>query len=494
MAYVRGKGFVSIMELIIVALILFAAFNIFFPGFSYRSRWSDALLLLKGRDIVLTIDRLGRLYNYSFDRSRLERFLEEAFPETSLIVWPEVRGVIKNDIKISCNCTDEELDDLRSWLNGIKVNGRNITFTICPTDLEKINPCGEEKGPDVLVIIGYKELTEPKYLDSLRGHLKKDNGIVEVADLTEEQIDDVQKEIFGLSWIGGFPNELIAYDEFGRKPDDAGDIIYHPYKYFYHVPITLQAFPSPNVKTDPVLELTPPVCSDIAKGVFGLRVNATTDTPENYTFWICDSYYVYFDTDANQSADTVISVGDAFSVNYTEMIFNFSLRYVEPRRIGVSFEPGYTFHDFIKVDYGSGSLPPGREGKGLPPGQPSPPGWQQAAWASYEFLYPIDGDTNRILVQGNQKVKWQNQDQPTPAVILNATSARTAWIANFTENGVGDDERLLFISLLLWASNKRTEATIPENLKIGYITSYINVENKDMFEVYEFDFGIGYPY
>ncbi|RLI81837.1 hypothetical protein DRP07_06520, partial [Archaeoglobales archaeon] len=465
MVYVRGKGFVSMMELIIVALILFAAFNIFFPGFSYRSRWSDALLLLKGRDIVLTIDRLEKLYNYSFDRSSLNEFLAKAFPETSLIVWPEIKGAIKSDIKVSCNCTDEELDYLRSWLSGIKLNGRDITFTICPTDLERINPCGKDKGPDVLVIIGYKELTDPKYLSLLREHLKKDNGIVEVADLTEEQIDDVQKEIFGLNWTGGFPNELIAYDEFGRKPDGVDDIIFHPYKYFHHVPIMLQAFPSRNVKIDPVLESTPPVCSDIARGVFKLRVNTTTDMPENYTFWICDFSSVYFDTDANQSADIVILVNDDFSVNYSDMIFNFSLRYVEPRRIGVSFKPGYTFHDFIKVDYGSGSLPPGREGKGLPPGEPSPPGWQQAAWASYEFLYPIDRDVNRILIRGNQDVRWENQDHPTPAVILNATFSRAAWIANFTENGVGDDERLLFISLLLWASNKKSEATVPENLR-----------------------------
>jgi hypothetical protein len=72
---------------------------------------------------------------------------------------------------------------------------------------------------------------------------------------------------------------------------------------------------------------------------------------------------------------------------------------------------------------------------------------------------------------------------------------RVAWIADFTDNDIiGDDHKLLLTSLLLWASNKKASAVLSSNLKIGYLTSYVNINNTDMFEVYKFNLGLGYPY
>jgi hypothetical protein len=80
-------------------------------------------------------------------------------------------------------------------------------------------------------------------------------------------------------------------------------------------------------------------------------------------------------------------------------------------------------------------------------------------------------------------------------VILKSTPAyNTAWIANFTDGGVGDDERMLLISLLLFASKKRASELTITPVKRGYEISYINVANKDMFDVYLFSLGLGYPF
>jgi len=494
------KSFVSMLEMIIVVIALFVAFSVFFPGFYYKSRWSDMLLLLKNRDIILTADRVGQLYNYSFNASALQNFLDSLLgKEAGMVAWSETEGTIKSRLWIACNCTNEELNNIVSWFKGLRINDREIEVLPCYTNLEAINPC--ISSSDVLLIWGYKNLSSSVYLSMFKNYLKEEErGIVEIMDLNETQIDEVQRQIFGLTWVGGFPTGFIYYDEFTRKPYNTTDITYTAWKYFNHIPISLfatQDLGSGTPPSDP--GFSPSFCGSLRAGDFLIQANVS------YPFWICDSNKVYFDTNLTKKADVEVKEGENF---YIQDFFNsslnwtFSLNYIiDGNKIGVSFEPSYKFHDFIKEDLGAvGGLPPGLEKKAkYPPGGPQPPGWENAAWASYEFLYPIDGNEDRILIKGNQKTEknpsWGNKNLTTPAVILNATPiSRVAWISDFTEEGVGDDERLLLISLLLWTSNKRAVGVLAPELKLGFKTSYVNSVNKDMFEVYKFNLGLGYPF
>jgi hypothetical protein len=80
---------------------------------------------------------------------------------------------------------------------------------------------------------------------------------------------------------------------------------------------------------------------------------------------------------------------------------------------------------------------------------------------------------------------------------LNGTFSRTAWIADFSRDGldkVEDDHRELLLSLILWASNKRSVSMTSSQLKTGFISTYINAFNDDIFEIYKFKLGLGYPY
>jgi hypothetical protein len=74
------KGIVAVLEMIMVIIALFVAFNILFPEFVYKTKWNEALLLLKGRDILLTIDRMGELYTYSLDPNASREFLDTVIP------------------------------------------------------------------------------------------------------------------------------------------------------------------------------------------------------------------------------------------------------------------------------------------------------------------------------------------------------------------------------------------------------------------------------
>ncbi len=501
------KGQIALIEMITSVIILFVSLGIFFPGFSYHDRWSESLVLLKGKDLILTIDRLGKdnLYNLSFNLTALEDFLNQTIPisKTGIISWSETEGTFKPTISVACNCTNVTISALRSWFTRygepfIRVNDRKIKIEFWDTTLDSIKP-----GTDVLLIWGYKNLS--KYKQNLLDYLAEGNGIVEMSDIGIGKLDDGHKQIFDLqfqrSTAGGDIRDVAVYDEFRRKPNNASDIIYTPWKYFYHIPIPLLA--TQTTGPIPSDQIIPRSCGDIATGNFSIQANITGENIGeliNYMFWICDSTYVYFDTDRDPDGKPNVELEEGYNFYILDYYnetpdearnWTFYLSYINGQEeIGVSFRSEYKFHDFIKVEWGCSVT--NKSGKAnRPAGKFIPPGWCRGKkpWSGYTVVLPGSDDYYKILIQADTKTKHR---EPIPGVVLNTNISRTAWISNFTEEGVGDDEKLLLLSLLFWASNK--EAVGALDIKIGYTTSYINTVNIDMFEIYRFNLGLGYPY
>jgi hypothetical protein len=199
------KGFVNILELIFVLIALFIAFGILFPGASYVNKWSQALLIANSRDIILTADRMGKLYDYSFDASQLSGFLNQVIPitRTNLLAWSQIEGTIKSRVIVACNCTEQQKDDLTSWISGITFNGRTVDIDFVRTNLDEIN-----MPSDVLLIFGYRDITP------------------------------VQDEIFGITEGGTWGSPTYGgtwgsptYDEI-IKPATASNITYQAYKIY----------------------------------------------------------------------------------------------------------------------------------------------------------------------------------------------------------------------------------------------------------------------
>ena len=441
---VGKKGVVNVLELITVVITLFVSFSIFFPQADYKNRWDDAYMILKARDMILLLERTGSLHTYAFSPDEVRSFFETLFPESSLIVWSETDGGIKSDIKIACDCPSGTIAELAEWVNGLKLNERNITISFCSADLDSPTPCVDDS--DALLIWGYKPL-EP-YEQLLSDYISDGNGVVEVMDFNQPgEVDSVQTGVFGLRWAGEGIGTM-DYDEFPRKPRNTADIIFEPYKYFYHVPLPL--------KTNDTGE-TIDGCDYIPakNGTFDFKGT-------EYGFWICGSNSVWFDTDGDIVNDTLVERGEEVTIGG---IYNFSLNYVNSdSSMSVSFKPSYRFDDFL--EYAS------------QPGQ-------------FAHIEPADYDANRILIRAVEL----STAKKYPGVILNKFGETgTAWVANFSEDGFGDDEKMLLISLLLWSSNKQSAGSAVSNIRMGYLTSYVTINNVDMFEVYKFDLGLGSPF
>jgi len=437
------KAQISAIEMTISVIILFVAFAVFFPGFSFKSEWDSAYLMITGRDLLLAIDRNSKIEEYSFNTTSMKIFVDKIFSRNDTIIWTSIDDTIKNKLVIACNCTNESMSQLNYWLKDLKVNNHTINSYICYTNLEeKINPCfGYD--PDVLIIWGYKDLSRDKYIKIMKDFLNNDNGIVEIADLSI--VDDTQKEIFGIA-SSNYIFGPAAPDSF-QKPQNGTVLTYQPYKYFYHVPFPIKLIE--NTGSIPVEGIPQCPSSSTQKGNFTFREKVIY-------LWICDSNTIYFDTNNNNIADFRTTIRSSF--NLTD--YNFFLNYIDGSSVLISFKPIYNFTDF-KGD---------------------------------NKLYPADNDINRILLSNGNYFETSN---PIPVVILNESIGKTAWVADFSRNGlenVKDDHKHLLISLILDVSNKKAKELTFGSVEIGRSTSYLDVINYDMFEFYKLNLGVGRPF
>jgi len=442
----RSKGVINVIELAIVIVTLFVSFSVFFPGTSYRNKWDDAYGMLKARDAVLALERIGRLHEYSFSGTQMDKFLNNLTAGSNVIVWHSVSGGIKEETKIACACPADVVAWLNNWAGRTTLNNRNVSMTFCSAVIDPADACFASS--DALLVWGYRSL-QPSY-SIITDYVSKGGGLVEVVDFSQaSQIssESVQSGVVGLSWAS-LTFAAAQRSVFARTPRSTSDIIYEPYKYFHHIPITLK----------------------IAS--FGQNISNCTYNPTGngilvlkgvpYEFDTCNASSAWFDTDGTGGWDTLVNKSNTTSIGGS----NVTLNYVNGvSSISVSFAPPHVFGDILSYQSS---------------GSPNAP-----------YIKPADNNSDRVLVQAIFA-----GSAPQPAVIIGSYgSGRTAWMPEFGKDALNDDEKALLMSLLLWAANKEpsTAGTDISSFRAGYMTSYINVKNYDMFEIYKLNLGIGYP-
>jgi hypothetical protein len=91
------KGIMSIIEVMITGIILFVAFLHFFPQYAINSKWDKALLVIKVRDTLNTIDRLNKTYDLATSNDAFTAFMNRTFlPEKTggvVVWWKVVEGI-----------------------------------------------------------------------------------------------------------------------------------------------------------------------------------------------------------------------------------------------------------------------------------------------------------------------------------------------------------------------------------------------------------------
>ncbi len=421
---------------------MFVSFRVFFPETSYNTKWEDAYGVLRARDMILVLERTDNLHRYAFNRTEMDSFLDTISSGTNLIFWNSVTGGIKGNFRIACNCSDQTVSDLNSWYDDMTLNNREINVTFCHSYITSTDSCLQNS--DMLLIMGeYSDLSGNEKI--INDYISEGNGIVQSVDFYEEtqiESDNVQKNIFNLEW-NGIEIESLDYVSFEREPRNNEDIIYTIHKYFYHLPL-----PKKSTETDIITGCT-------EKGYIEINSN-------EYSFWICNNNTVIFDTDDDNIADTEVSEEEFFVLGDE----NFYLNYIHGNsRISFSFRPDYEFDDFLSFVY------PGEDVLRI------------------VNVTPRDQNSDKVLLLGS------SSSGDFPACIINEVhGGKSAWIPLLGKDGYTDDEKTLLLSLILWSSNKESNRIDLSQIRSGYKSSYIKVVNRDMFEIYKFNFGIGYPF
>jgi hypothetical protein len=443
-----SKGLAVTLELLTVIAALFVAYSTFFPARAYTGNWDDAYAVLMSRDTIASLVASGDLYSYMSDESAMSDFFDTMFPESNYVFWYSMEGT-KDKITIACNCTSEQITKIDAWSDGLRMNDRDIDVFVCYTKLEEPkSTC--MKTSDVLLTWGTQDLAE--YEQGLMSYLTEDKGIVEIVDFPAgASPDSTQQAIFGITNSGVFDGT----EDVMHQPDSTDWLTYGPFKYFYHMPLTLYA-PENAALTE---------CLVSMKGSFS---HSIAGIPLWHDFWTCNGTYVFFDMNDDGvyvEDDDVgpLSEGDKVTLGP----YDFMLGYVDSsNKIRMSF-PGsadYKFMDFVQAP-------------------------------ATEPVFPDDGDITRILVQ-------MDGAQPSPAcgVIVNGPyDSRTAWMADLGRGGLDvpdftDDHRQLLLSLLVWSSRKRVGSETIPSIQEGRMSSYVEINNIDVFEIHKYEIGVGSPY
>ena len=425
--------------MIAAVLIIWVSFNMLFPTIKYINSWEDAKLVLLGRDSILSIDRSGKLYRLSFNKTELSNTIKEIVNDSKVLFSYETRGAPKTEIVVACNCTKTQIQNLTKFFYRSFFNDRIVHINFIPTNLEKsIN-----MPSDLLLIWGYRDLSP--YYNIIERYMKTGRGVIEVSDLNLATIDDGHKRIFGIDVCPSCSISSLQ-DNYFIEPSSTNEQKYQLFKIFYHFPMRVDAPTSTDsVPTEPSV----PICisQNLWEGYFKFRETY-------YKFWICNNTHVYFDSDNNELADISVKVRDYFNIS----IYNFSLSYIVNSSIFVSFKEDYFFKDLNK-------------------------GFSKIALFSPQ--------SQRLLLSAGK----YTDNTEIPSLVVNTSLSKAVWIANISRNGVenmNDDEKLLLLSSIIYASNKEFYSKV--FFKRATMVQYINFDNYDMLDLYSFGLGFSYPY
>ncbi len=93
------KGIISIIEVMLTGLILMISFLFFFPQYSIKTQWSDALLEIKIKDTLAAIDSLNKTYDFATNSTQFNDFMNNVFnPEftgSAVVWWEDVQNLIE---------------------------------------------------------------------------------------------------------------------------------------------------------------------------------------------------------------------------------------------------------------------------------------------------------------------------------------------------------------------------------------------------------------
>ncbi len=226
------KGFMHIMEILIIVLVMFFVIMQLMGVPRYAIDWSQIELITHGNDVLFLLDKKG--VNW-FNGTEIDNELKKIFDETNIIYDLKIRDGIKPNITVGCICKEYQESILKGMLNPFTINGQETNFVY----IERIDP-SKPSFPvrfDVIVIFDANIAT----LDSeVSNYLMHDRGVVQIRDITnplEVSKGTTYDKYFGMMWNNSHTGaDNVNNITFTYQARDPTNRYYNLYKYFSHIP------------------------------------------------------------------------------------------------------------------------------------------------------------------------------------------------------------------------------------------------------------------
>jgi hypothetical protein len=236
---VKRKGFFHILEVVIVAMMIFVVLTQLYSVPKANQPWDAAKLNVMSEDLLYSLDAKG--VNW-FSQTEVNRTLYNTLPGTMGYAVSTTQDV-RPSMKIGLVCTGTDLTEINSMLQNFPLNGIQRRFTvtpIAPGNLD-LSPGGAHSGNDAIVFCNSPGLNDAQISNAER-YLSGGGGIVEFSDLSAAVVQDSRwyDEVINLQWTDSVNPAPSARARFPyMDPDERR---YPVQKIFFGIP-TIPATP-----------------------------------------------------------------------------------------------------------------------------------------------------------------------------------------------------------------------------------------------------------
>jgi hypothetical protein len=224
------KGFLHIVEIVIVALMAFLVLMQFSYLPKQNADWGSMKLSIQANDILFSLEKKGVDW---FNSTQLDHAISSSVSNNTIYNL-KIRNVMKPYINVGCICSVAENTSLAGTLKPFEINGQPVSFSVT-----QINPSSISFSHDYDVIVDFDYNLTNNYTQ-VRQFLAADKGIVEFRHLDQSEIDSVQTDFFGLTYSLGTPDGSPV--EF--RSNQSSEPYFNIYKYFHNIPIFQDNFSS----------------------------------------------------------------------------------------------------------------------------------------------------------------------------------------------------------------------------------------------------------
>jgi hypothetical protein len=301
------KGFIHIVEIVIVAIVIFFLIFQFLQIPPVNTEWSDAKLLKMGTDMLFALDYIGVdwLNTDEVDGVLRNAITLDKLRNTTMVFDLKVNGAVKPVIKVGCICKDVDVDDefvlVKNALQPFYTNGRNISFIL--TYIDPAVPVFSHSHdviiimPDYFSPVFHNAHTLDDYNIPITNFLQSDKGILVIRDYVEADTIDIliDNKYFGVDWtFSAAPAGGFTFTHDTSYPNSS---FYDVYKYFYSFPNSTDGvrIPSPysfssllgvQENTTPSLLTSAECALEDNNGLCGLITNRGVISGTGRTAWL----------------------------------------------------------------------------------------------------------------------------------------------------------------------------------------------------------------